>query len=819
MTKRSALMLFATLSLALWGCNQLPDPEPGNRQSREITLSGSIGAYTRVAGNAFEAGDELGLFALTPVNATNVLITSDGAGAFTPSEKLYWGAEQKDNEATRFIAYYPFSGDASVDAPFLFSLPFDQRNGTSQADFLYASAESTPAAGGVNLPFNHIMSRMIITVDCLVEDHFIESVSVDGVVLDARVNLAAGTAKAEGQSGLLHPARVDDAFVFVLAPQTASPEIILQVSNGESVTFVPASAIDFASGKQIRARLVLDMDTVSSFTADIEDWVYESIDFQGQVPEESTGEHSWSVYIPDKDEMTLLEPTEDGLLQARVFDYGGEGFFLAKDETTAQLLGQVHSNYAYTPENASDIKLYYTDDYTYSISLATWQDILVSFDPASMTLSMEEVPYGWESLGTGKFVDGFITGLFSGMPMEEVDVEVLKAENYENLYGIENPYADARFTKYYRNFTVKPAVLCFVIREDDKVYFKMGPTGVSHRSYGCFIGFSLVAENGWGHYGYYGQLDKDHKYISFPDITATLCDAGLYSSNGMGMMSITLPGGTRTDRYYEIGDLSYSIDQDYVVSFSGTPELDVAEILFAVVPGTLDGETIEASLSDILVDSYCVDELERGFSFNAKWACSEPGDYTAVFVGEDEDGNQVSYNYLTFTVKIIDPAYYDWLGKWELLSWDGNYYTFDISADVEGESYWMNGFTVPAHLYLEDGCLVFYSGEVVYSSSKYTVYTMGMGDESFYSDEAMAIARFKLYEDKTTASVESLLGDVDTFGVYAYIIASDSWGFFGYTDLLCLPQKATKVQSYSAPARRLAGSAETLSDDLILKKK
>ena len=295
MTKRSAL-LAVLAAFALGACSQMSEPADGLRQSREIILSGDIGAYTRATATAFEAGDVAGLFIGAPVDMANVKITSDGKGAFTPAQKLFWAATQAEDEASSFIGYYPWQENLTTAEALSFSIKPDQSVAGAYAasDFLYASASSAPKDKGVRLPFQHLLSRFAISVDCKVPGHGVTAVTVKGAKMVAEIKLSDGSVTASGEAVDAHPMPVNGGFVLILAPQEASPEIVLTVSNGEEVSFVPSNPMTFASGKQIRASLVLETESVSNFEAVEEDWIGEEIDiFPAAKPDGQP--HSWEV--------------------------------------------------------------------------------------------------------------------------------------------------------------------------------------------------------------------------------------------------------------------------------------------------------------------------------------------------------------------------------------------------------------------------------------------------------------------------------------------------------------------------------------------
>ena len=810
MTKRSALILVPLAALLLGACSQLPEAGDGPGLSREIVLSGSVGTYTRVSSNAFDAGDEAGLFAGAPVNVTNVKITSDGAGGFTPAQKLYWGAEQGESEASSFIAYYPYNAQISGSGSFDFPLATDQTSADAYAasDFLYASTTSAPADGGVRLHFNHAMSRFAITVDCLVEGHSVNAVTVNGVTMTASVNIADGVFGAAPVNPLNAKAlRVNDGFVLVLAPQKASPEIVLEVSNGESVKFTPAGEIDFASGKQVLAHLVLDMDGISSFSAEVEPWISDELSLQGETPGESGLEHTWCVYNANSGEMFGMEQDEDGIFSARIYGHAAATpLFIAKDGDTDQLFGQVY-NLRYVDEE-EPVNLILTSDAHYAIYCNSSLDITVFFDPVSMTASWMEVPYDWEEVGQAKFIDGFIAGLF-GLADQEVEVTMCMSPNYDGVYCLDNPYLDCRWV-YDEQFAIESGNLVFVIKEDDTVYFKRSYTGLYYEGFGAFYALSLVPDTGWGRYSNYGYLDRENQYISFPDQTGTSCNNGTYLSNNYGIMAITLPGGTRPVLYKQIkslyADVSEPLEGSMSVRLYGESGLDVQDIAFEVYPGTLSPE--EIGLTEPVSGLEYIDWFYAGDVFETYWECPEAGDYTAVFYSLDKEGEVADSKTVSFTVTEMDPAYLGWLGTWYIAEKE-----YTISVNVAGVSYLINGFVggdnVPLSFDPETGDAVFYSGiqeDSQYNSSKYQAYRFGMGSEDLFMEEELAMARFIMGADGITARIESEKDSIDSFGIVLYNTDTQGLNIASYDDIIDLPADIKKLDVQSpmgAPARHI----------------
>lgn len=809
MTKRSALMLVPLAALLLGACNQLSeDPSIGPGQSREIVLSGSIGAYTRVSEQAFDAGDEAGLFIGSPVNVANVKITSDGKGGFSPSEKLYWDAEQEDDQASSFIAYYPFADVQDAASNFTFSMNADQSVAANyaSADLLYAKTEAAPGDGTIYLPFNHVMSRFIISVDCNVEGHSINAVTVDGVKMQAIVNLAEGSFTADGEAVSAKAADFNGVFVLILAPQTAAPEITLSVSNGEEVSFTPKASMDFASGKQIRANLVLEMSGIESFEAEIEDWVGDSLIIQEERPGDSGEEHTWSIYNCASGETIALEANEDGILEARMYGYESNSPFLfVKDG--AEYFGQVYRDYVI--DNEEEVRLIRVETadgvspYALYLSSEDELDFTVCFDPAGLTATFAEIPYDWESVGTGMFIDGFIAGLFS-LPAQEVEVEIMSSPNYENTYGLDDPYSRFLFVSDY-HFNHEPSVLVFVIKEDDTVYFKTSKTGLSYGQYGMFYAASAVPENGWTSFNYYGTLDTENNYISFYDISVTPCDVGAYSSNHQGMMAITLPGGTRPVRYYSLDHLGINVPtlkygNTATVSISGEPQLDVAGVAYMVVAGSPEEEEINRIIADIAAgNGYEAENFVRYSSFGIQWECSEAGAYTAVLVTYDSEYTCRWSTTVSFEVEVSNYDYDRWLGEWEI-----NGRTYTISQDVYGLSYLIEGFdgaySVPLNFDAETGDILFYTGaqDSPYNGDSWQIYRVGYGTD-LYIDGEEVVARFIQYEDNY-AKIEPEIDGIKYFGLLAYNAESERLAYISEDDLILIPLEIYKISEPVAGA-------------------
>ena len=272
--KKLSIILLPLAMIAFAAC-QNPGPEQPGQTRKEITFSSSIDAYTKVTDNSFETGDVAGISAGDPVNFTNVKLTY-AQGVFTPERTLYWALEQAGDKKATFAAYSPYKASLNPLQAFDWTIPADQSaaGAYTGADLLVAKAEAAPNDGTVHLGFNHALSRLVLAVENNVEEEEVAAVKMKGVKLAASVNILSGTVTAAGEAQEVASASDGILQYFLVAPQTASPEILITMKSGKVVRYTTDKALTFVSGKQISAAIVVEKDAVS-FTAEITDWVDE----------------------------------------------------------------------------------------------------------------------------------------------------------------------------------------------------------------------------------------------------------------------------------------------------------------------------------------------------------------------------------------------------------------------------------------------------------------------------------------------------------------------------------------------------------------
>ena len=204
---KGTLLIAALASLASCSQSELPDGIDTDNGRRTMNFHFSMPGASRVADDAFETGDKVGLFVAEtdkPLEiAGNVVnnepLTFDG-NAWNATRKLYW------NDGTfNAYAYYPFAGEISSVSSMPFSVQTDQSietdgmSGFEASDFLWSAARNITASNTpVEMTFRHIMSRITIQL-VKGEDYEGElpddaAIYIHNTVPTATVDLSAGVA-------------------------------------------------------------------------------------------------------------------------------------------------------------------------------------------------------------------------------------------------------------------------------------------------------------------------------------------------------------------------------------------------------------------------------------------------------------------------------------------------------------------------------------------------------------------------------------------------------------------------------------------------
>lgn len=280
MKLKTILSASAVMMIALASCKKdnpvTPVPES---KDLDIKVSASLYQFTKATDTAFEENDNIGLFILTPETyLDNAKFTVNNAGALVPAKAYKW-YDNKDLEAA-LAGYYPYNENWKYGTEMTFTVNADQSTAAlyTASDLMLAAAKSKPTENAVALPFKHVLSKIIVTVDNQLEgDEEIADVyfsEIYGqVTLDPK---DATTITSSGSKGTVKAFKgTGNTWSLIVAPQTeVSPKLIITTKSEKQYTYVLEESVNLNSGKYSTAEVVLNDESIyTSFTASIEDWV------------------------------------------------------------------------------------------------------------------------------------------------------------------------------------------------------------------------------------------------------------------------------------------------------------------------------------------------------------------------------------------------------------------------------------------------------------------------------------------------------------------------------------------------------------------
>lgn len=304
--KRVYISILSVLALGMVSCEQSDfgmEPGAGNEMFFKVTASG---VHTRVADNAFEASDKVGLYvtdyadAGTPAplqisgnRANNEAMLYDGT-QWAAERTIYWGEGKSD-----VYAYYPYISDIEDVDYQPFSVATDQSvegaNGAmgsyEASDLLWAKAAGVSQSdGAVSLALRHCMSRMVVKimagaeyVGSLPDD---ATVYLHSTVTDSRISLSTGSV-VKDPYGAVHSIKMrnlgvrsfaeGNAVVYeaIVVPQMLANSVPLIEISSKSVSYLLEDMFNFKPGVSYTYTATLNTSTTSikvDIGCEVEDW-------------------------------------------------------------------------------------------------------------------------------------------------------------------------------------------------------------------------------------------------------------------------------------------------------------------------------------------------------------------------------------------------------------------------------------------------------------------------------------------------------------------------------------------------------------------
>ncbi|WP_025882851.1 fimbrillin family protein [Porphyromonas uenonis] len=266
------LLVGALALLALTACNK--DNKGECLQQEAMQFGSNIPALNlRMANNAFEANDAIGISMTGDATATNVEYKTTAGGATATFAPAATGLTFAEGQTVNFVSYYPYSANATTD------LAIDLTN--AQTDVLYSNnltgIKTAKDATGANhvLQFTHKLALVSFTMAGLPAGTTITSAQLEGIVTTSSMKIADGTLTNGTATATqkLQLAAGTFAPTIVIPATNANAKLVIKLSDGKSYSYTFAS-LALQSGKNHKFNVTLASNalTVDQINGQISDW-------------------------------------------------------------------------------------------------------------------------------------------------------------------------------------------------------------------------------------------------------------------------------------------------------------------------------------------------------------------------------------------------------------------------------------------------------------------------------------------------------------------------------------------------------------------
>ena len=266
------LLVGALALLALTACNQ--DNKSEALQQEAMQFGSNIPALNlRMANNAFEANDAIGISMTGDATATNVEYKTTAGGATATFAPATTGLTFAEGQTVNFVSYYPYSASATTD------LAIDLSN--AQTDVLYSNnltGIKTPKdATGANhvLRFTHKLALVSFTMTGLPAGTTITSAQLEGIVTTSTMKIADGTLTNGTKTATqqLQLAAGTFAPTIVIPATNSNAKLVITLSDGKSYSYTFANlALQSGKNHKFNVSLASNALTVDEINGQISDW-------------------------------------------------------------------------------------------------------------------------------------------------------------------------------------------------------------------------------------------------------------------------------------------------------------------------------------------------------------------------------------------------------------------------------------------------------------------------------------------------------------------------------------------------------------------
>ena len=266
------LLVGALALLALTACNK--DNKEAALQQEAMQFGSNIPALNlRMAGNAFEANDAIGISMTGDATATNVEYKTTAGGATATFAPAATGLTFAEGQTVNFVSYYPYSANATTD------LAIDLTN--AQTDVLYSNnltgIKTAKDATGANhvLQFTHKLALVSFTMTGLPAGTTITSAQLEGIVTTSSMKIADGTLTNGTTTATqkLQLAAGTFAPTIVIPATNANAKLVITLSDGKSYSYTfPSLALQSGKNHKFNVTLASGAITVDQVNGQISDW-------------------------------------------------------------------------------------------------------------------------------------------------------------------------------------------------------------------------------------------------------------------------------------------------------------------------------------------------------------------------------------------------------------------------------------------------------------------------------------------------------------------------------------------------------------------
>ena len=266
------LLVGALALLALTACNK--DCKDAALQQEAMQFGSNIPALNlRMAGNAFEANDAIGISMTGDATATNVEYKTTAGGATATFAPAATGLTFAEGQTVNFVSYYPYSANATTD------LAIDLTN--AQTDVLYSNnltgIKTAKDATGANhvLQFTHKLALVSFTMNGLPAGTTITSAQLEGIVTTSSMKIADGTLTNGTTTATqkLQLAAGTFAPTIVIPATNSNAKLVITLSDGKSYSYTfPSLALQSGKNHKFNVTLASGAITVDQVNGQISDW-------------------------------------------------------------------------------------------------------------------------------------------------------------------------------------------------------------------------------------------------------------------------------------------------------------------------------------------------------------------------------------------------------------------------------------------------------------------------------------------------------------------------------------------------------------------